>query len=220
MSLVYLVSVPRRTYHQPECGLAVALDLLGERWTLLLIRELLMGPHRYSDLLDALDGISTNLLAERLRHLETIGIAERAELPPPAASMVYQLTEAGRSLEPIVIELAKWGHKFTSPGECFDPRATIFAMRTHFHGHAEPTTGLVHVHVENHTISVGIETGHLVALPHAVGLAAAAITIGAETLRQTLCGMLTIAEAARSGQASIDGDANAAVRLFEAMSHD
>ena len=97
-----------RTYGQ-YCGLAKALDLVGERWALLVVRELLLGPKRFTDLLDGLPGVSTNVLATRLRQLERAGVVERTQLPPPAASSVYELTAYGRGLEPAVAALGRWG---------------------------------------------------------------------------------------------------------------
>lgn len=101
----------RRSYDQ-WCAVARALDLVGERWTLLIVRDLLVGPKRYSDLLDGLPGIGTNLLAERLRDLEGLGVVERTVLPPPAGANVYRLTEVGAALEPVVFALGRWGFRF------------------------------------------------------------------------------------------------------------
>ncbi|MFP5247733.1 MAG: winged helix-turn-helix transcriptional regulator [Thermoanaerobaculia bacterium] len=97
-----------RTYAQ-YCGLARALDIVGERWALLVVRELLDGPKRYTDLLSGIPGIATDMLAARLKSLEESEIVARRVLPPPAASTVYELTPAGRTLEPAVQELARWG---------------------------------------------------------------------------------------------------------------
>ena len=100
--------MPPRNYGQ-FCAIATALDTIGERWTLLIVRELLTGPKRYSDLLDGLPGIPTDVLATRLRRLESEGLVEREVLPPPAASKVYALTASGLTLEPVVAALARWG---------------------------------------------------------------------------------------------------------------
>jgi DNA-binding HxlR family transcriptional regulator len=98
-----------RQYNQ-NCPIAVGLDVLGERWTLLILRELLGGARRYSDLRAELPGIATNLLAARLRELEDAGIIERAELPPPASRTVYQLTDrAWQQIPPIIQSLAMFG---------------------------------------------------------------------------------------------------------------
>lgn len=97
-----------RSYNQ-FCALARTLDVLGERWTLLLIRELLLGPRRFTDLMSGLPGIAPNLLSDRLRALEAEGVISRATLPPPAGARVYELTERGRRLQPALLELARWG---------------------------------------------------------------------------------------------------------------
>src|SRR5215210_46599 len=104
----------RRAYDQ-YCGIAHALDLVGERWALLVIRELTRGPMRYTDLVDHLPGIGTNILAARLRDLEAGGVIARRQLPPPAASRVYELTEYGRALKPVLRELGLWGARSLGP---------------------------------------------------------------------------------------------------------
>ena len=98
----------RRTYDD-GCAAAHALDLVGERWALLVVRELLLGPKRFTDLRAGLPNTSPNVLAQRLRGLEAAGVVRRGKLPPPAASRIYELTEWGRDLEPVIIELGKWG---------------------------------------------------------------------------------------------------------------
>lgn len=98
----------RRSYRQ-FCGLARALDILGERWTLLIVRDLLRGPKRYGELLAGLPGLTTNLLAKRLRELEDAGVVEKLQLPPPASVTAYALSDRGRELEPAVMALGRWG---------------------------------------------------------------------------------------------------------------
>src|SRR5262245_382317 len=98
-----------RSYGQ-YCSVAKALDVVGERWTLLIVRELIArGACRYTDLRAGLPGIATNLLADRLRELETAGIVEREEAPPPVAATLFSLTERGRALEPVITALSNWG---------------------------------------------------------------------------------------------------------------
>jgi DNA-binding HxlR family transcriptional regulator len=97
------------------CPMAHALDLVGERWSLLVVRELMRGPRRYTDLAASLPGIGTNVLATRLRDLEACGIVSRRTLPPPAASKVYELTDYGRDLRPAMRELALWGARSLGP---------------------------------------------------------------------------------------------------------
>lgn len=97
------------------CPIAHALDLVGERWSLLVVRELQHGPLRYTDLLEQLPGVSTNVLAARLRELEQADIVGRRRLPAPAASTVYELTELGRGLAPVLSALAHWGAHSLGP---------------------------------------------------------------------------------------------------------
>jgi DNA-binding HxlR family transcriptional regulator len=100
--------MPRREYGQ-ECSLACALDAIGERWSLLIVRELSLGPLRFSDLARDVGGAPTDVLTKRLRDLEGDGIVVRRELPAPTAATVYELTELGRGLERPMIELSRWG---------------------------------------------------------------------------------------------------------------
>jgi DNA-binding HxlR family transcriptional regulator len=97
------------------CPVAHALCLVGERWSLLVVRELLHGPKRYTDLIEGLPGIGTNILAARLRDLEQAGVVHKRKLPPPAASTVYELTEYGAELEEAVYALARWGARSLGP---------------------------------------------------------------------------------------------------------
>jgi DNA-binding HxlR family transcriptional regulator len=97
------------------CPVAHALGLVGERWALLIVRELLHGPQRYTDLTANLPGIGTNILASRLKELEGCGIVAKRRLPPPAASQVYELTEYGHALKPVLRELAVWGIRSLGP---------------------------------------------------------------------------------------------------------
>jgi DNA-binding HxlR family transcriptional regulator len=106
--------MPARSYGH-YCPVAKTLELVGERWTLLIVRELLLGPLRFTDLDAALEGIPRNLLAERLRDLEAHGLVARQTLPPPAARSVYELTAAGRELMPVLGDLARWGLRHLDP---------------------------------------------------------------------------------------------------------
>lgn len=129
-----------RSYDQ-YCGLARALDVVGDRWTLLVVRELAIAPRRYGELLDGLPGIATNLLAERLRTLEEHGLVARSG---PARSATYALTDRGRALEPAVLELARWGGATLverRPDDAFRPAWLVVALRSLFadpHGWAPP----------------------------------------------------------------------------------
>jgi DNA-binding HxlR family transcriptional regulator len=123
--------VSRRSYRQ-YCAMARALDVVGERWTLLIVRELLTGPKRFKDLLEGLPSIGTNLLAARLKELESEGLLRRTKLPPPAGSAVYELTERGRDLEPALMGLARWGLGLLDEprvGEAFKPVWAVQAIK-------------------------------------------------------------------------------------------
>lgn len=118
-----------RTYGQ-YCPIAAGLDLIGDRWTLLLLRELSMGDRRFTDLRGALPGIAPNLLTERLRSLQGIGLITTVELPPPAARSVYTLTEDGRRIEPVLRSVARFGAAYLSgqPGESMDAQRVAYAL--------------------------------------------------------------------------------------------
>ena len=117
--------------YEQYCGLAKALDVVGDRWTLLVVRELRPGPRRFTDLVDGLPGISRKLLTERLRNLERDGIITRQELPPPVARQVYALTEDGRALFEAATPLIAWGAQrlgSPQPGESIRPRWSMMGM--------------------------------------------------------------------------------------------
>jgi DNA-binding HxlR family transcriptional regulator len=108
---------------------------VGERWTLLIVRDLLLGPRRYGDLLASLEGITTNLLAKRLRELRDAGLVEKRKLPPPGSSEVYALTDSGIALEPAVTELARWGgHLLNHPrrGDRMDIGWALLSMKRRY----------------------------------------------------------------------------------------
>jgi DNA-binding HxlR family transcriptional regulator len=119
-----------RTYGD-RCGIARALDVVGERWALLVVRELLLGPKRFTDLRAGLPHVGPDVLAQRLRGLEAAGIVRRATLPPPAASKVYELTERGAELEPVVLALGRWGSAAPVPEDAaIGPDALVIALKT------------------------------------------------------------------------------------------
>jgi DNA-binding HxlR family transcriptional regulator len=100
--------VEKRSYGDP-CGIARALDVVGERWALLVVRELVLGPQRFTDLRAHLPGIATDVLTQRLRQLEQAGVLRPTALPPPASGQAYELTDRGRDLEPVLHALGRWG---------------------------------------------------------------------------------------------------------------
>src|SRR5215204_4512149 len=152
----------KRSYGQ-YCTVARALDVVGERWTLLLVRELSTGPKRFKDLLEGLPGIGTNLLANRLKTLEGEGIVRRATLPPPAGSNVYELTELGGSLEPVVMALSRWGARLLdAPREEEDLRAgwAVVAMRSALgRGATGGRTGTYELRIDGEAFHVRVRDG-------------------------------------------------------------
>ena len=125
----------KRSYNQ-YCPIAYSLDVLGERWTLLIVRELLLGPRRFTDLLDALPGIGPNLLSQRLKALERETIVVLSTLPPPAGSAVYKLTREGELLEEVIRALSRWGERRVRvpkpAGDHFSATIAMSAAKTRF----------------------------------------------------------------------------------------
>jgi DNA-binding HxlR family transcriptional regulator len=114
---LYISTMPTVRSYGDACPIARGLDVVGERWALLVVRELLFGPRRFSDLRRGLPGASSNLVADRLRELEGRDVIRRRKLPPPAGSWVYELTERGRRLEPVLLALGEWGADIPRPPE-------------------------------------------------------------------------------------------------------
>ena len=133
MGMTIMPTSKRRTYDD-GCAAAHALDLVGERWALLVVRELLLGPKRFTDLRAGLPGASPNVISQRLRDLEAVGIVRRRKLPPPAASRVYELTEWGEELEPVIVRLGRWGARSpTKPRDAaLGVDSLVLSMRTMF----------------------------------------------------------------------------------------
>lgn len=124
----------KRTYGD-VCGVARALDLVGERWTLMIVRELLLGPKRFTDLRSGLPHVGPDVLTQRLKDMDAAGLVRRRTLPPPAAAKVYELTDLGRRLEPVIMALGDFGSVLTIPEDCpmqmsFDSH--ILSLRTLF----------------------------------------------------------------------------------------
>jgi DNA-binding HxlR family transcriptional regulator len=131
-----------KRHYEDACATAHALDLVGERWALLVMRELMLGPKRFSDLRESLPGISANVLTQRLESLETAGILLRRKLPPPAAAQVYELTEWGYESEPIFQALGRWAARSPAhdPSLPFSTASLVLSLRTMFN--AERSKGM------------------------------------------------------------------------------
>ena len=135
--------MPVARHYDDPCGTARALGVVGERWALLVVRELLFGPQRFGSLRAGLHGVSPNVLSQRLRELEDAGVVRRDQLDPPANVAVYELTERGRALEPVLIELGRWGAReaVASTGQ-LSPAALALALKTTFVGGFDVVAGV------------------------------------------------------------------------------
>ncbi len=210
-----------RSYHQ-YCAVARALDLIGERWTLLIVRELLTGPKRYKDLLDGLPGIGTNLLAARLRHLESADVIRREVLPPPAGSTVYELTDIGQQLESVVMAIGLWGARLMRmpllETDVVLPNAYFVAMRARFKREAALGVNETYVlRVDRQVFEVRVQDGRCFTRQGASSSprsATATFTLGVGTLNALLLEGLAAEDALRTGQVKVDGDPRALERFL------
>lgn len=148
-----------KSYKQ-YCGLARALDVVGERWTLLIVRELVPGGRRYTDLLEALPGLTTNLLAQRLRQLQAHGVVHKLALPPPARATVYALTDLGRLLEPAVLALGRFGAAWLAaprPDDRLAARPMMVSLQRRYQGGVGPGVVAVVVDGAPYRLEVGVD---------------------------------------------------------------
>ena len=209
-----------RTYGD-GCAIAQALDLVGERWALLVVRELLLGPKRYTDLRRGLPTASPNVLSQRLGELERAGVIVRRRLPPPAGSRVYELTEWGRALEDTVLSLGHWAVLSPSGLPSNAPvgvDSTILALRSRFDAGA--ARGLR----ARYALTLGEDRFRVEVAKGAIDLARgdahevdASIATDPDTLVGVLWGGQSLSKAERSRKMTIEGDKTAVerfVRLF------
>jgi DNA-binding HxlR family transcriptional regulator len=210
--------VTMRSYAQ-LCGIATALDVIGDRWAPLVVRDLLFGPLRFGDLAEGLPGIGTNTLAARLKHLEAAGVVHRRLLPLPARGTVYELTEYGRELEPILLALGRWGTKSMGrlPADVATRSRWLVAAMLVFHDEsqriAQPTTW--DLRLTDGAFTARAEGTSLTVAAGAPDDADLVITTEDEHLHRLLTRQLTPAEAVATGVVTLDGDASALPRLVE-----
>lgn len=210
--------------YEQYCGLARALDVVGDRWSMLIVRELRPGPRRFTDLVEGLPGISRKLLTDRLRDLERDGIVARCQLPPPAARQVYELTEDGRALGAAMVPLIAWGARRLGElrsGETLSARwsamgMAVLANREATKGVSEKYQYLVgdsafHFIVDDGSIEV--RDGH-VEDPSAV------VTTDEETWTDIVSGKTSASAAAIAGSLTVAGDRQAVKRLGKIFSRD
>ncbi|MFG1946160.1 winged helix-turn-helix transcriptional regulator [Nonomuraea sp. NPDC048826] len=207
----------QRTYKQ-YCATARTLDLIGERWTVLLIRELLTGPKRFSDLQASLRGLGTGLLAARLKHLEHEGLARKVTLPPPARTSAYALTEAGAELAPAILELARWGLKWAMDerreDETFHPGWAVLGLRACFDADAAAGIHVVcEFRVDEEVFHIRVDDGTIEALHGPAQHPDLVITISENAFVELIGQTSTLAEAVTTGAATVSGDRERLSRL-------
>jgi DNA-binding HxlR family transcriptional regulator len=198
----------RRKYDD-GCAVAHGLDLVGERWALLIVRELLLGPKRFTDLRAGLPGASADMLTQRLRELRENGVLTHRKLPPPSGAWVYQLTEWGLELEPVVTQLAKWSSR--SPGMRADAPlgvdSLVLSLRALFSpGAAEGFAGTIGLRLGEHEFRVRVETGDITIWRADPAGSDVTLCTDPATLTALLRGGVTLAEAARAGALTLLGN--------------
>lgn len=206
---------PRRSYDQ-YCSAARALDTVGDRWTLLIVRELLAGPRRYTDLHADLPGVSTDVLASRLKDMERDGLATRRRLPPPGAAYVYELTGRGRALLSVLQALGAWGQ--AELGE----RGPTDAIRAHWFAlpllRALEGEGLVEVRLDegDFHLFAGADEGPVYGHGPAPGEPDALLIMDTATCTAVARGELGLVDAVRAGRVEVGGEGALAKGLREA----
>jgi DNA-binding HxlR family transcriptional regulator len=200
--------VGRRKYDD-GCAVAHALDLVGERWALLVVRELLLGPKRFTDLLAGLPGASTDVLTQRLRELTGAGVVRRRRLAPPAASWVYELTRWGSELEPIVVSLARWSSR--SPGMRLDAPigvdSLMLSLKTLFDARAAAEfTATIALRVGEHPFQVVIADGQIDVTRGEPGQPDVTLDTDPSTLLTLLRSDKPLGEILTGAESQLDGD--------------
>jgi DNA-binding HxlR family transcriptional regulator len=205
----------RRGYFD-GCAAAHALDLIGERWALLIVRELMLGPKRFTDVRAGLPQASPNVLSQRLRDLENVGVVQRRRLPPPAASAVYELTDWGLELEPVLQTLGRWASRspMMPKGAEMGLDSFVLALRTMF---SAPRADGLHASYElrlgEQTFAVQVTNGQF-EISRGTSVDPDATVVGAvEALTSVVFGGRPLADALQAGELSVSGDL-AAVERF------
>ena len=210
--------MPTKRSYGDACGIARALDVVGERWALLVVRELLLGPQRFSDLRRALPNAASNVIADRLRELEGRGVVSRRTLPPPAASSVYELTAWGRDLEPIVLALGNWGLRVPLPPTPTTPSATsvLLFLRTFARVGPGAAPMVCRLELDDRVFGVRIEDGRLQVEGGEPTMSDVSLRTDPGTLNALLDDPSKLDSAVSDGSATVIGDWSALRRLLDA----
>jgi DNA-binding HxlR family transcriptional regulator len=202
------------------CGIAHASDLLGQRWALLVVRELLLGPKRFTDLRAGLPDISPNVLGQRLRELEESGILRRRRLAPPAAAQVYELTEWGRDLEPAVLALGSWASRSPSfpLGAPMGPDSLVLALKSTFQPpKAEGLEATYELRLGEIPFDLTVDEGELRAVRGEADDPDATIESDPGTFAGVVFGGDSLRRAIESGDLRVEGSRRVVNSLFRAL---
>lgn len=205
----------KRSY-EDGCAAAHALDLVGERWALLIVRELVFGAKRFTDLRAGLPGISPNVLTLRLEELEQASVLQRRRLLPPAATSVYELTDWGRELAPILLALGRWGARspLLAPGLPVSTSSLMMSLQAMFNAEvAGEVVGSIGLCLGDERFHVGITPGRLVVARGEASAPDAVITGTTPALADVIHGGRKLADAVKAGELVLDGD-KALVKRF------
>ena len=191
-----------------QCGVARSLDVIGERWALLIVRELLLGPKRFNDLLAGLPGASPNVISQRLRELTSSDVIRHRDLGAPARVSVYELTDWGRELEPVIVHLGQWGTRAPLPE---DAGWSLDSLLIALQGTADPAavSGRYELRVGTDAFTVDGTSGSVRMRRGTADRPDAILSTDADTLHAVALGIRSIAGAAESGDLRLDGDPRA-----------
>ncbi len=205
-----------RTYGE-ACGIPRALDRIGERWALMVIRELMLGPKRFTDLRTGLPDASPNVLSQRLRELEATGVVRRRKLPPPAASQVYELTEWGKELESVLLALGRWGARapLAPSGAGMSLDSHVLSLRTLFDpALAEGFDATLALRLGEDTFRAEVADGRLEIARGEAPAPDATIETDHGTLLALSHRRRELGEALRAGEVVIEGDEQVVARFL------
>ncbi|MGH9213196.1 MAG: winged helix-turn-helix transcriptional regulator [Acidimicrobiales bacterium] len=207
-----------RTYGDP-CGVARSLDVVGERWALLVVRELLLGPKRFSDLLDGLAGASPNVVSQRLRDLVQYGVVRRRNLGPPTRIHLYELTDWGRELEPAILHLGRWGSQAPLPerGTLGIDSLVLSLKAASDTSRTQGEAATYELHIDDHVFVLELSDRALSARHGTAQDPDATITTSRETLTALVQGKRTLDDVLRTTDLKVEGDKKASALAMASL---
>lgn len=210
--------MPTSRSYGDACGIARALDVVGERWALLVVRELLLGPQRFTDLRRGLPNASSNMLTDRLRELEAGGVVHRRRLPPPSGAWVYELTDRGRELEPVVLALGAWGVQAPPPEPAtLGVVSVLLFLRTSVRPDPASATVVYGVQLDDRPWTVRTAAGRVHVEPGEPTTPDASVHASPRSFNAVLADPTGLDAAIADGSISVTGDLPAVRRLLDAV---